>query len=122
MTSTTIEMTKSFTLSDKAVIDILDGAFEGGINYWASQGSYDKDNRTFYVKEDDFEGEAQEFNLTFADLVTAAASLTMPNAPVNSDIRMAILGAFEDYDTADLDADAYDCIVQFACFGDLVYG
>jgi ribonucleotide reductase alpha subunit len=117
-----ITMTTTYALSDEAIVDILDGALEGGIGYWAAEGNYDVDAKTFFIKEDEYEGEGREYNRTFTDLVTAAAKIAAGQIAISGEIRRAIVEAFSDYDDCDLDADAYDCIIQVACFNELVYG
>lgn len=120
---TTVTMTKQFTLSDEAVVDILDGAFEGGINYWAQEGGYDKEAKTFFVVEDEDEGDGTRFDLTYLALVEAAAKIATGAVAINNQIRLAIVEAFEDYDNAvAMDAEAYDCIVQVACYSEIIYG
>ena len=41
---------------------------------------------------------------------------------VNSDIASYLLDYIETGDAGHLDAEASDCLLQFACFGELVYG
>lgn len=112
------ETVMTFTLPETAVLDIIDGA-GSWIGYWATEGHVSTENQTYAIT--DLETE-ERFTLYFPQIVKAASLLATGQVSVNSDIRSAIMGAFINYDNADMDAECYDVIIQTACFGEIVYG
>jgi hypothetical protein len=109
-------------VTQQFVDDILVTAFEGGINYWCSSvypvgntfpdgATYTSDclsrGRNIVVVEDD-DGESKSHILTLENLIYGIKCFAALHKNVNF---------FEDFDACDA-----DCIVQYAVFGDIVYG
>jgi hypothetical protein len=112
------ETVMTFSLPEEAVLDIIEGA-GSWIGYWATDGDVSTENQTYTIT--DLESE-ERFTLYFPQIVKAASLLATGQVSVHSDIRSAIMGAFINYEDADLDAECYDCIIQVACFKDVIYG
>ena len=111
--------------------DIVVTAAEGGVNNWALMRNY--------KWEQDADG-----NLTMAsvEILTRPKNpglsvwqkvseetiefgierIKQPGFQVNRDILANILVADRENDASEIDAEAADCIIQAALFGELVYG
>jgi hypothetical protein len=118
-------------VTDENVEDIMDTAAYGGITYWAT-------NPPEAVLEalpdgvhliQDGEDDDKRYRLT-TEQVRQAVLRVARNEPrvVNSTIQGYVQAAFANWteedgiDCGDIDADAADCIVQVACFGEITYG
>ena len=138
----TIAIPLSFTQVD--ICDILVGAIEGGINYWGTVVGY---TNTLLSKEDLRDVILRETILPivynkpndepistwvahlilqgnvvyFADIedLTDISALTLENLMEGIRLNQNRRGnsTYEDYDATD-----YDCIMQYAMFGRVVYG
>lgn len=120
-------------ITDENVDDIMTTAAYGAITYWAeepTQADFDAakpDQHVIRVNdEDDYDG-PQTFWLTPAKIRQAIVEVA-EGRHTNDTIAGYVRQAFRDWtaedgiDTGDIDADAADCIVQVACFGEVVYG
>jgi hypothetical protein len=105
-----IEITVSGTIDDDFILDVIDAAGYG-IGYWAARAVVDGDERTYAVTEADT---GKVYRLTFADIADSIGTL----AQGWDDARTAVL---ED-DAGYIDANLGDVIIQWACFGEIVYG
>lgn len=106
-------------VSDEFIIDIIDGAEEQGIGYWAEQSVHDTNARTLTFIETE---EGEEHHLSYDDITNAIEQLINKKVSVSSSIREAITLDVIDKDGCRMDADAYDVIIQVACFGEITYG
>lgn len=124
------EVEVSIHVAPQDIDDILVGAFEGGINYWCSRVE---------VKDDDFRG--GEFA---SDVISRGGILLLhvqddDDSPLTLDLERFAKGfklwlesrsrmdraffRFSEHgvDTANIDADDADMIVQYAVFGEIRY-
>lgn len=110
----------SIDVSDEAITDIIDGAEEGGIGYWARDSHNDTNARTFSFTdiEDD-----KQYTITYEQIASAIGLIATDQVELNSMIRDAIVLDLANYDDPfRMDAECYDVIIQVATFGELVYG
>jgi hypothetical protein len=107
-------------VSDEAIIDIIDGAEEGGIGYWATRSVHDKANRTLAITDSQ---DNKTITITYDQIVNAISDLVNRKVSISTHITDAITSdlASEDYG-CHMDAECYDVIIQVALFGDVVYG
>jgi hypothetical protein len=107
-------------VSDEAIIDIIDGAEEGGIGYWATRSIHDKANRTLTITDGE---DNKTITITYDQIVNAISDLVNRRVSISPHITDAITSdlASEDYG-CHMDAECYDVIIQVALFGDVVYG
>lgn len=109
---------------------IVSGAFEGGSNYWASINKNSKvfekrDEKTFLtdfitdvlleggeikINELDEDGEFENVHALTLDKLIKGVALNASERP------------HDNYFNDNHDAETYDCILQYALFGKLVYG
>jgi hypothetical protein len=110
----------SLDVSDEVITDIIDGAEEGGIGYWASRSVNDLTNRTLTITDDQ---DNKPTTITYDQIVNAISDLVNGRVSISSSIRDAITSdlASGDYGCY-MDATCYDVIIQVALFGDVVYG
>lgn len=117
-------------ITDENVDDVMMTAAYGGITYWATQPTSADFARAkdgeHVIREDDSE-DATAFYLT-SDKIRQAIVEIAEGQHTNDTIRDYVRSAFDNWtaedgiDCGDIDADAADCIVQVACFGEVVYG
>lgn len=114
------EMTTQYT--DQDIADILCTAIEGGISYWVHSGKAHRDDAGDYVWVRIVENGATAgttcYHVDGAAIRRGIALIITGQVKIRSDIRAAVASG----DAGNVDADAADCIVQAACFGDIVYG
>jgi hypothetical protein len=106
-------------LSIEAIEDIIDGGGYG-IHYWAVAGVVDEENQTYKVTD----GETgKSYLLHYSDITKAIQSLLDREVAIRSDIVDAIALDLLNYEDAHrMDSEAYDVIIQVACFGEVIYG
>ena len=120
----TTTITKSFSLDAEALETIEDNCcFTCG--YWSSEIWFNinqdvPEESTIKVVEehDEMEG-SNTFHLSVLQLEKAFEPCIKS---VNSDIAGDLQKFIDTNDGSYLDAEACDCLLQFACFGELVYG
>lgn len=99
--------------------DIIDTAFEGGINYWAEFSTEIGSNK---IRDYDDEGPVGEWIEVTPGLVEKGiAAVKEPSFQVREDILTAILLSDRNNDAGEIDIEAADVIVQAAIFGEIVY-
>lgn len=110
----------SLDVSDEFITDIIDGAEEGGIGYWASNSVNDPAKRMLTIT--DMEDNVA-IPMSYDQIVNAISDLVNGRVSISSEIRDAITSdlASGDYG-CHMDATCYDVIIQVAMFGDVVYG
>jgi len=121
-----IELTYKFQLTDENIRDLIITAFEGGINYWCSAasvedyGDCDPIASTYDVIPNNgilLLEEAEDGN---------RVALTLPGLlngiKMFCNLRGTTPAKYFDPDTGDYDADDADGMIQFAVFGEWVYG
>jgi len=114
---------------EQFLADIITGAIEGGINYWAATEEYKWDcpaQDTHAVIREVLDFDAPEYGppviMTLDTIARGIRILLEPGVEISPDIREAVREGNRDNDACYIDADAADCIVQMAIFGKLVFG
>jgi len=112
-----VTLTLEVAITDSEIEEIIEDA--GYVQHgWNLGGHIDSDNRTFTCTYDDGE-EVLEASCTFDDIIDAIGKMAQTRMTVISDLAYKFTeGSF----AGDMDAEDYDCIVQTALFGDVVYG
>lgn len=113
----TIEL--ALDVTDEIIEDIIEGAGYV-IGYWASEGQYDSEARTYSVT--DAEDDAT-YHVTYDDIAKAIGKIVRNEIELRDDIREAIVLDLIDYDNGGrMDSEVYDCVIQVACLGSITYG
>lgn len=112
-------------IDDKEACEVITTAFESGnhgIGYWATALNYKRNDEAdvVYLRIADT-GDNENWKTAKKHTIDAAvvrkglAKLIEPGFDISDNIRASIL-------EWDIDAEAADCIIQAALFGELVYG
>ena len=115
-----VSITRNITASD--VESIMVGAIEGGINYWGyvlPESKKDKpadEPTSTWVTQLLLSG----VNVYFGDVEDDDERFTLDKDKLFKGIQMHFDKGLADIDS--YDADDYDCIIQRALFGQVVYG
>ena len=105
------------SISDSEIESIIEDA--GYVQHsWNLGGVIDTDKRTFTCSYDDGE-EVCETSCTFDDIIEAIEKVAETRMTVISDLTYKFV---EGVMAGDMDAEDYDCIVQTALFGSVLYG
>ena len=121
----TLKVTKTITVTNQDIDDIMCTALEGGITYWCSKAKVIGEYLGEYASEQISRGGV----LMIYHEDEAPCDLTKEK--LLEGVQRAIEeGWYADYewydangiDTCNVDAEVADCIVQFALFGEVVYG
>lgn len=117
------DFTTTYTVDDEFIENIIDLAGYS-ISYWANSAVVSTEDKTYTVTEEDaHDGEGERsFILTHEDIFKACVKLADGTVKVNHTVSANIKGALFDPEDADLDSDDADCIIQTACFSDIIYG
>jgi hypothetical protein len=115
---------RNFT--DQECWDLLTTAVEGGIGYWSvvvdSERAPDLSWVWVDLKIEDYESEEDDTVYRVdADKIRAAFTEIYAKQSIRSDLLDQMSEAIGD-EMGAVDADVADCVVQWACFGGLVYG
>lgn len=116
------EMAKS-EAREEWLRDLLITAVEGGINYWASVSDYRPDEGSVTVHDEE---DGDTYSVT-TDTIATAVGKFMRGENGCQFIESAGDGQFKlsnrtNGEDGDYDAGDADCILQIACFGEVVYG
>jgi hypothetical protein len=104
---------------DDVIDDIIDGAGYQ-ISYWASDAEVDSQAKTYTIT--DAEDDSVHV-VTYADIARAIQTVVDGEAGIRQDIRDAItLDVFDYKNACRMDSEAYDVLIQLACFNEVVYG
>ena len=120
----TTTITKTFSLDAEALETIEDNCCFT-CHYWASEIWFNinqdaPEESTIKIVEEHEEMEGSNtFNLSVLQLEKAFEPCIKS---VNSDIASYLVDFIDTNDAGHLDGEACDCLLQFACFGELVYG
>lgn len=114
----------SITLSDDDISGILEMA--GYVQHgWNAGGVFDPDKRTFklYLAEGyDVRGKT-EFTISYDRIVDALVTLATEKEPRPAVLtHLLLLASGDEYGNSEMDAVEYDCIVQQALFGEIIFG
>ena len=119
-----ITIKKTFNITDEQLDDIMCTALEGGITYWCDEAKVVGDYLGEYAHEqiarggqlilsDSEEGKTYELN---KEKLLKGLELYLTNGGDAEIVREGTI------DTCEVDAIAADEIVQYALFGDVIYG
>lgn len=114
----------SIELSEQDARDILTTAIEAGyygIGYWANDHgpiTIDRDRQTLDITRAQFKAENEQGVVRNYDITTA--KIQKAAQKIAQDEHYA--GLISDIIEGDVDSDGADNIVQFACFGKVIYG
>jgi hypothetical protein len=121
-------MTPTFT-STSTCHDEFVTAIEGGIGYWSEVVEYDWDRTDWFAVIEDIEGVQHRIvedtiRLGFQRLADAGANTPSPFQRIRDAARSLLYSGGKDTEAWEdvQDADTADMVVQFALFGELVYG
>jgi hypothetical protein len=98
--------------------DILHIAIEGGINYWADVKRIDWGWCRITLVDRD---EEQEYTVASRAINKAIEKLVKEPNLIRDDLELLIYHADKYNDSCDVDAELADCIIQMACFDDILY-
>jgi hypothetical protein len=104
-------------------------AIEGGITYWSEVVQYDPDWPEWFATIIDIEGQSHRINeatirLGLRRLADAGANTPSPFQRIRDAARSLLYSGGKDTEAWEdvQDADTADMVVQYALFGELVYG
>ena len=99
------------------ILDVIDTAFAGGINYWA----YTRDGNEILEYDDD--GPIGKWiTITPVMVEEGIARIKEPSFQIAQWILVSVLLGDRNTDAGEIDAEAADVIIQAAVFGEIVYG
>lgn len=127
-----IKVENIYTVTDEDIDDIMCSAFEGGITYWCGRVEVVGEYLGEYASEQISRGG----ELILWDAENDDESYRLNKEMLLEGIRLAIKNRdFEEYrwyenrwyennglDCTQVDADVADCIIQYALFGEVVFG
>lgn len=124
--STTRDFTVSgsVTLSDDDIAGIIEMA--GYVQHgWNAGGRFDSDKRTFTLNlEPDCEVRGKSrYTISYDRIVDAFVTLATEKEPRPAILtHLLLLASGDEYGSGEMDAIEYDCIVQQALFGEIIFG
>lgn len=122
-----IKVENIYTVTDEDIDDIMCSAFEGGITYWCGRVEVVGD----YLGEYASEQISRNGELILWDFENDDESYRLDKEMLLKGIELAITNRdYEEYEwyengvlnCAQVDADVADCIVQYALFGEIMFG
>lgn len=122
-----IKIENIYTVTDEDIDDIMCSAFEGGITYWCGRVEVVGD----YLGEYASEQISRNGELILWDFENDDESYRLDKEMLLKGIELAITNRdYEEYEwyengvlnCAQVDADVADCIVQYALFGEIMFG
>lgn len=117
----------SIIWTEQDLLDIMTTAVEGGIGHWATVISARRVGEVGYWQTivigpaesgDGSDWPCRKIAITPELLQTATAALLADPAMAGTAAHRAIASG----DAGDVDSEAADCLVQYAAFGEVVYG
>ena len=122
--SEAIKINMTLELDDDFLECIMCTAFEGGSDYWAFARNVERDNYNYisyelcdeeeYYDEEEDE-EAVKWALVNKQTVAEGCRISIEKGQPYAEYILQ-------KDAGMIDANDADCIIQYACFGELVYG
>jgi hypothetical protein len=124
-------------ISDDLLSDVLTTAVEGGIGYWSAVTDCERVNGgerdlcwlsvTLAPYPDDEWGvfdlnDKRPLVVTLRDVARGIELILTNKVGIRADLKAQVALALGNPEDADIDADAADCIIQAACFGEIVFG
>lgn len=108
------------------LIDILNAAAEGGVNYWANLRGYRWDLTKHSVEDvgmevQDIDNELGDWYKVSLETIEVGIERFLNLSSIDPDIRSDLEESVRNLDATNIDADAADAIVQVALFGEIVY-
>lgn len=128
MGKTVFKVELEIVINDEDIDDIMCGALEGGITYWCEKAEVEGDYLGEYASEQISRGgrlklhdfEEDEIHILTKEKFMDGLKLYLGD-PACRDIIVRIDGKLH-LDCGNADASVCDCIIQYALFGDVVYG
>ena len=105
-------------ISDEFIGDVIDTAGMS-IGYWASEATQDDDQKTYTVTESE---SGDEFVITYRRIVKSIEDLISGKGNIAEDILGNLRTAVTDSDASYVDSEVADAVIQYAIFGEVVYG
>jgi hypothetical protein len=99
--------------------DIIHIATEGGINYWANIKHIDWGWCRIKLVDEDND---QEFIIGIRAINKAIETIVKEPNMIRDDLELLMYHADKYNDACDVDAELADCIIQVACFNEIIYG
>lgn len=124
------EVTTILPITVEMLDSVLIGAFDGGYGasyYWAEVEEIRVNGEHWtevLIREGDGGGDedGKVYTINAENIIPAIQRFLTDDPPANKQITGYIRQAVQENDPGMIDADAADCIVQIAAFGQLVYG
>lgn len=128
MSEVTLKCELEVVVTDEAIDDIMCGALEGGINYWCDRVRVDGDYLGEYASEQISRGgrlmlyDCEDDEVYMLDKEKFLKGLEMYiKDPMTEDI-LDIHNGVVNVEPCYADADVCDTIIQYALFGEIVFG
>lgn len=121
MSDDTYTVTVPMTIERQVIEDLLDTALAAEWGWWGAS-HYSEEGDELYVDEIDDDGTVLEHRTVvhFDSVAEAIARIMSGNPAIRPDLAKQVASAVTD--NPDIDADAADCILQVAVFGEVKYG
>lgn len=128
MNKTSLKVELEVVVTDEDIDDIMCGALEGGINYWCCEAEVEGEYLGEYASEQISRGgqlklyDCEEDEIYVLDKEKFLKGLEMYiKNPTACNILEQIDGEMR-LDCCNADADVCDAIIQYALFGEIVFG
>ena len=109
---------------DQVILDVMTTAREGGCDYWADYVATERNAEGDVISmivRDSEDADAPDAIITPAKVEEAMVKLSLGEVLIRADLRQQVITALTDPESADIDADAADCIIQVAAYGEIVF-
>jgi hypothetical protein len=113
-----MQVTIQMDISDEFIGDVIDTAGYG-IGYWVETAVWDEDGKTYTITEQET---ADEFVITYRRIAKSIEELIAGKSNVRDSIIDNLRKAVTEDDGSYVDADVADVVIQYAIFGEMVYG
>jgi len=113
-----MQVTIQTDISDNFIVNLIHTA-GFSIGYWAETAQLDQDNQTYMVKESESD---DDFVITYRRIGKSIEELLAGKSDVRQSIIDYLRKAVTEDDASYVDSDVADVVIQWAIFGDVVYG
>ena len=118
MASATIE----HTMTNQQFEDVIDVAAYGAVDYWVSGLKYTPASQEHGPKLVVIDEDNEQFVITKPIMEKAMLDLWTGKIEIREDIQKSIQCAIFEEEYGEIDSTAADCIIQAACFNEIIYG
>ena len=119
--STDYTVTVPMTIAASTCDDIITNALYANWGWWGDAAKVDETHHIYSIEEIDEEGRVVgQYSLPLRDVADACARIITGSPAIRSDLAKQVASAITP--DPDIDADAADCILQVAVFGEVRYG